>query len=267
MNKLTDIRFYFWLLLGILLPLAGCDENGGDEPEPPPPPLNIEVVRGQVTDINGNTYGTVFIGSQEWMAENLRATTYADGVQIEYPGADNALWVANTTGAYAWYNNEQSNKDLYGAVYNWHAVSTNRLCPSGWRVPRTNDWLQLIEYMRVEYSLSNESGALGGVGNRLKLCRQLRSPLGAGCATTAHPRWHNHDRHYGFDDFGFAALPVGNRNSEGGYISNAGFYGHWWTASGNGPDHAFGYYITYDNGALFQASSAKVNGYAVRCVR
>lgn len=55
----------------------------------------------EVTDIDGNVYQTVTIGSQVWMAENLKTTRYQDGSQIDYPGTDNAKWLTNASGAYA----------------------------------------------------------------------------------------------------------------------------------------------------------------------
>jgi hypothetical protein len=91
-----------------------------------------------ITDIDGNIYNTVQIGSQCWMKENLRTTKYNDGSDIEYPGSDNNSWQNNTIGAYAWCNNDISWKGSYGAYYNWHAVSnTNGLCPLGWHVLQT----------------------------------------------------------------------------------------------------------------------------------
>jgi len=101
-----------------------------------------------VTDIDGNVYRTVQIGNQVWMAENLKTTKYPDGTSISYPGADNTAWQNNTTGAYAWYNNDISWKDSYGALYNWHAVNSDKgLCPPGWHVPSDAEWTQLVDYV------------------------------------------------------------------------------------------------------------------------
>jgi hypothetical protein len=90
-------------------------------------------------DIDGNTYLTVTIGTQVWMTSNLRTTKYSDGTDIDYPGADNSEWQLNSTGAYAWYDNDEStNRAPHGALYNWHAVNnTSGLCPAGWKVPMT----------------------------------------------------------------------------------------------------------------------------------
>ncbi len=79
-----------------------------------------------VTDIDGNAYNTVTIGNQVWMAENLKTTTYNDGTPIPLV-IDGATWGALTTPAYCWYNNDEAtNKELYGALYNWYTVNTGK---------------------------------------------------------------------------------------------------------------------------------------------
>ena len=270
-NTYLSLKAYpFLLALGILFSLPSCgDDDNKDEPGLHPEPLNIDIARGSVEDIDGNVYETVTIGNQEWMAENLRATRYNNGMDIAYPGNDAAAWTNNTTGAYGWYiNTEAANRDIFGAVYNWHAVNNAvGLCPAGWRVPTRNDWEQLEDYLKVEYSLSNSHEGTGSIGNRLKSCRQVRSPMGSGCATLLYPRWAEHDTHYGFDDFGFAAIPIGSRNSDGAFTDNAGYYGQYWTATADGEENALYTYFTYDIGAVLRTSANKLNGYAVRCVR
>jgi len=91
--------------------------------------------------------------------------------------------------------------------------------------------------------------------------------LGLGCNTSTNPRWDSHDTHYGFDDFGFAGLPIGSRRSNGSFIASTGFFGQWWSSTSNNAEEAFNHYLTYDNGSLFRASSPKVGGYAIRCIR
>jgi len=81
---------------------------------------------GSMTDIDGNTYKTIEIGTQTWMAENLKTTKYNDGTSIPQV-TENSAWTGLTSGAYCWYNNDNSNKSTYGALYNWHAVNTGTL--------------------------------------------------------------------------------------------------------------------------------------------
>jgi len=186
-----------------------------------------------VTDIDGNIYNTVQIGNQCWMKENLKTTKYRNGTPIEYPGDDNAAWQNNTTGAYAWYNNDISWKESYRAMYNWHAVNNiNGLCPAGWHVPSDAEWTQLVDYV-VAQGFPNQLDNLNGAGNALKSCRQVNSPLGGDCNTTVHPRWIEHDwypYHHGFDEFGFSGLPGGVRDTNGNFFS-LGAYGQWWSST------------------------------------
>jgi uncharacterized protein (TIGR02145 family) len=268
LNKTFGKRGYFFLVFAILISLITCDSKNDVEPEPEPPePLTgIEIVYGSVTDIDGNVYPTVMIGEQEWMAENLKTTSYRDGSAIDYPGANEDLWANTTAGAYAWYLNEEYNKDLYGAVYNWYAVSNpNGLCPAGWRVPTDSDWTGLKDHLITQYSLSNQEG-VGSVGNRLKSCRQLGSPL-TGCNTSANPRWNRDENHYGFDDFGFAALPMSRRSYLGDFFESTGTYGQWWSASAASANEALYRRISYQSGRIWSSSRNKSDGYAVRCVK
>lgn len=96
-----------------------------------------------VTDIEGNSYKTIRIGNQNWMAENLKVTKYNDGSSIQNV-TNYQEWSALETGAFCWYeNNVNKFKKYYGALYNNHAVITNRLCPDGWHVPSDDDFSEL----------------------------------------------------------------------------------------------------------------------------
>jgi uncharacterized protein (TIGR02145 family) len=266
MNTITSTSVNIKLIFVVLIFLFGCKKEEDHEPEIPVD-LDIEIIRGTVSDIDGNTYETVVIGGKEWMAENLKTTRYNDGTPIEYPGENATLWTNNNSGAYAWYNNDESSKDMYGAVYNWFAVTNEKLlCPAGWRVPGSDDWAQLVDYLISTYKLSNNQLYAGSVGNRLKSCRQVNSPMGPTCATSEHPRWNSHDTHYGFDDFGFSALPIGSRNSEGTFNSPV-HYVRWWSADSHDATEAYTRYITYDHGRLFGNHRKKNNGNAVRCIK
>jgi hypothetical protein len=96
-----------------------------------------------IRDIDGNVYKTVTIGKQVWMAENLKTSKYNDGRAIPLV-TDNTAWEALNTPAYCWYDNDESaNKTKCGALYNWFAVNTNKLCPTGWHVPNDREWTNL----------------------------------------------------------------------------------------------------------------------------
>jgi len=219
-----------------------------------------------ITDIDGNVYNTVLIGNQCWMKENLKTTQYLNGTPIEYPGTDNNAWANNTTGAYAWYNNDINWKDSYGALYNWHAVNnTNGLCPAGWHVPSDAEWTQLTDYL-VAQGYPNQWNDPNGAGNALKSCRQVNSPLGGDCNTSVHPRWEGHSTHHGFDEFGFSALPGGYRNTTGSFLS-IGYYGLWWSSTENSSSDAWFRRMIDGFGRVFRYYYGKSYGFSARCLR
>ncbi|MFM7768400.1 MAG: FISUMP domain-containing protein, partial [Bacteroidota bacterium] len=110
---------------------------------------------GTVTDIDGNTYNTVQIGTQEWMQENLKTTKYKNGDVIPSPTGD---WSNLTTGAWAYYNDSSQYNNLYGKLYNWYAVVDSRdVCPTGWHIPTDSEWNQLVKYLDPQADTSANS--------------------------------------------------------------------------------------------------------------
>jgi uncharacterized protein (TIGR02145 family) len=107
----------------------------------------VDFPDGSFTDPrDGQKYSVVLIGNQVWMGENLKATTYNDGTAIPNV-TSGSEWGALATGAYCWYYNDISNKPTYGALYNWYAVNTQKLAPTGWHVPTDTEWKSMIEYL------------------------------------------------------------------------------------------------------------------------
>lgn len=102
----------------------------------------------RVKDIDGNFYDTIKVGTQVWMKENLRTSHYNDGSVIP---TGNSSWQSTTTGAFAVYNNVDSNNTIYGKLYNWYAVNTGKLAPKGWHVPTESEWTTLINYLGGQY--------------------------------------------------------------------------------------------------------------------
>jgi len=102
---------------------------------------------GTLFDIDSNKYKTIGIGTQIWMAENLKVTNLNNGTPINNV-TDSTKWPWGLNPAYCWYNNDSVyNRKIYGGLYNYFAVRTNMLCPVGWHVPTSNDWDTLIEYI------------------------------------------------------------------------------------------------------------------------
>jgi uncharacterized protein (TIGR02145 family) len=109
---------------------------------------------GTVTDIDGNVYHTVVIGNYIWFKENLKTTSYNDGTKI--PNLTGSTdWLGSTEGAYCWYDNNESNSKTYGALYNWYAVNTGRICPEGWRVPKDQEWKYLEGYSDTPHRIGD----------------------------------------------------------------------------------------------------------------
>jgi len=108
--------------------------------------VHVSESAGTVTDVDGNKYHTVQIGEQVWMAENLKTTKYNDGTEI--PLSDGSF---SDTPVYCWPDPEESDEITYkeevGLMYNWHVVSTKKLCPSGWHVPSLQEWQIMTRYL------------------------------------------------------------------------------------------------------------------------
>ena len=115
---------------------------------------------GGATDIDGNTYKSVTIGTQEWMTENLRTSKYSDGTSIPNV-TSNSDWESLSTGAWSHYDNDSSQYEAtYGKLYNWYAVETGKLCPTGWHVPTDAEWTVLTDYLTANGHNGTEGTAL-----------------------------------------------------------------------------------------------------------
>ncbi len=222
-----------------------------------------------VTDIDGNVYPTVEIGNQEWMAKNLRVTSYRNGTPIPGDLNDND-WENTEDGAYAvqphdnveGIDSEEEMVSAYGKLYNCYAVTDEQgLCPEGWRVPTDDDWFELSTFI-------TNDGHPGSEGNALKSCRQVNSPLGGDCDTDEHPRWSSNDNHYGTDDYGFNAPPGGFRRDDGLFLG-IGNNGYWWTSTESTEFAGNGWYRALRNyqGTLARGDFNKSTGFLVRCVK
>ncbi len=246
--------FIIALLTGLFIVSCASEREQQTREETTETKQEVVVFREAVTDIDGNSYRTVVIGEQVWMAENLKTTTYSNGEPIENPVHD-AAWQNNTSGAYAWYDNDPANGEDYGALYNWYAViNPNGLCPEGWRMPGHEDWLALTEYVGGQF------------GNKLKSRRQVGSPLGGEYDTMEHPRWETFSTNYGTDDVGFGALPAGNRHASGTFVT-IGANALFWSSSEISEEAGFGWYIYHGYYGVDRGYGDKRAGFSVRCIR
>lgn len=193
-------------------------------------------------DRDGNQYHTVTIGTQVWMQENLRTTRFNDGTIIKnYPIP--AEWAMITVPSYVWYDNNQDNKDAYGALYNFYTIKTGKLCPAGWHVPSREEWTAM-------------TGFLGGV-----------TVAGGKMKETGTLHW-NAPNTDATNESKFTALPGGYRSSSNGSFFSIRDNASWWTSSLNTPSTAYMTAITLYNTTDVQIVSGNLRyGASVRCLK
>jgi uncharacterized protein (TIGR02145 family) len=210
------------------------------------------------TDADGNNYTTVTIGTQTWMAENLKTTKYKDGTVIPLV-SDNTTWTNLITPGFCWYNNDAINyKNTYGALYNWYAVNTAKLAPTGWHVNTDVEWTTLANYLIANGY--NYDGTTSGN----KIAKAL-------AATTD---WYSSTNNgsIGSDltknnTSGFTALPSGFRASTTASFGLVGRLGFWWSSTQYSTNTAW--IRTLDNSTSYvdRGNNVKGGGFSVRCVK
>ncbi|MFZ0283018.1 MAG: FISUMP domain-containing protein [Bacteroidales bacterium] len=204
--------------------------------------FNPDLTYGTVSDNDGNTYKTIQIGTQNWMAENLKTTKLNDNTQIPNV-TDFNEWRSSDLPAYFWYdNNATTYKAVYGALYNWYTVNTGKLCPSGWHVPTYDDFNTLVTYL----------GGENMAGGKLKE------------AGTSHWRDPNGDA---TNESGFTGLPGGQRDITADFAAIGG-QSDWWSTTNTDQVHAYTLEVSYSDGKVFLTGGMPINdGFNVRCIK
>ena len=204
-----------------------------------------------VIDVDGNVYATVAIGTQVWMKDNLKTTRYNDGTTIQNITGGTS-WSNLTSDAYCWYGNNASNKNIYGAMYNWYAVNTGKLCPTGWHVPSDAEWKVLEMNMGMSQAQADGEGWRGtDEGGKLKE------------AGTNHWIYPNV---LATNESWFTALPGGYRDPYGTF-GDVGYRGFWWSSDEGSIEDAWRRILSYDSGAVDRGSRTKTCGFSVRCIK
>ncbi|MCX6829315.1 MAG: fibrobacter succinogenes major paralogous domain-containing protein [candidate division Zixibacteria bacterium] len=198
------------------------------------------------------TYLTVTIGTQVWMAENLRVTHYRNGEAIPNVTWDDE-WADLFTGAYCEFNDDVNNVTIYGRLYNWYAVDDNRnIAPTGWHVPTDTEWKQLEMYLDMSQSEADAVGDRGtDEGGKLKE------------SGTAH--WLSPNTG-ATNESGFTALPGGFRGRSGDYFA-MGSYAVFWSATANWSEVAWFRCLFHSYAQVGRYSDYKQHGFSVRCVK
>jgi len=192
-----------------------------------------------MTDYDGNIYESVIIGTQTWLAGNLKTTKLNDGTAI--PNIiDDGEWYNLLAPGYAWYNHDENTyKEDYGALYNWYTVNTSNLCPSGWHVPSDSEWMVMITSLGENVAIKlKETGIEHWV-----------SP-NAGVT----------------NESGFTGLPGGWRYNGGGF-NGINYYGSFWTSTEFNTTEAYTRNLGYGWGGCDRNNVVKSTGFSVRCIK
>ena len=210
---------------------------------------NVEIYGKSNGDNNGSTgkidyqnytYKVVKIGSQWWMAENLRSDRYNDGTAIQIR-TDDEEWKSSPNGAWCNYENDSAKGNRYGKLYNWLAVKTGKLAPQGWHVPSDDDWSALTEYLK----------GISVAGGKMK--------------ETGEEHWEA--RNVGAtNESGFTALAGGCRN-EKGLFDFIRKYGYFWSSSEKDDDTVWSRKLGYYGTDVLRYQYKKLYGVSVRCVK
>ena len=202
---------------------------------------NEVIFNTNVADVDGNTYKTVTLGTQVWMAENLKTTKYFNGNPIPTTISDISREISPK---YQWaYGNDESNVPVYGRLYSWYTVTDSRnICPTGWHVPTDLEWETLKSYLGGELI----------AGGKLKE------------TGTAH--WQSPNTG-ATNETGFSALPDGYRNYSS-FVSIQ-ITGYFWSISQDlsVPTQGLGQSMRWDNSILLKGGYIKPSGCSVRCLR
>jgi uncharacterized protein (TIGR02145 family) len=218
MNKIKYLPFFIFIAL---LPMISSCDNA-------------------LRDRDGNRYGTVKTGSQEWMAENLSVSRFRNGDVI--PEAKSAgEWIKyGKEKKPAWCTEPSNglNANKYGKLYNWYAVHDPRgLAPRGWHITSDQEWTQLIDFLGGDMLAAYKMRTIGV------------SPPAAENA-----------------QIGFSGLPGGQRNDSGAFFG-VGTFGYWWTTNESESSYAVARLLDYLNCSINVLDCNKIYGCSVRCVK
>jgi uncharacterized protein (TIGR02145 family) len=242
-NKRKDAVKGWYLMIGLLcllITISSCKK---------PKPAEPEQETGTVTDRQGQVYKTVKIGDQWWMAENLRATMYADGSLINTPSSTDPpdTWENDTMGMY---------KGKF--LYNWYAINNAKnMIPEGWRIPTDEDWKKLERYLGMSAAEADKASWRGTHEGEM-LMSDINLPQVWGAYGDVWPT----------NTSGFNALPVGyvmfdgtNGDQKDPSLKSTFFWSS--TLSGHEPWYR---YLHYKNATIFRYHGPKTYGFSVRCI-
>lgn len=204
----------------------------------------------EIKDIDGNVYSTIKIGKQVWMVENLKTTKLNNGQSIAYlPKKDE--WRNASIAGYCWPYSfyVEDIERTYGALYNWYAVKSGVLCPSGWHIPSDDEWKQLEMYLGMPEEYLDTWGSRDGGGLAGKLKENGTTHwYSEGDGTT--------------NESGFTALPDGCRKDNGSW-ADCNYAAYFWCLS------YFGSYrrLHHSSTIVIRNGAKEKEGFSVRCIK
>jgi uncharacterized protein (TIGR02145 family) len=221
--------------------------------------LNPILNYGSMTDQEGTIYKTIVIGSQEWMAENLKTSVYRNGDAIANV-IDNEQWYELTTAAWCSYNNDSQLECPFGKLYNWYVIADPRnVCPTGWHVPTDDEWNILLVTLDPQTDITAIGFQFSNAGTKLK---------------SAGTQYWTSPNEFANNESGFSALPAGARNWNIGEFYNGvlepnptGNSCAWWSSTMNGPSSSWIRNLLYSTGDVYRGLALGQMGFSVRCLK
>jgi uncharacterized protein (TIGR02145 family) len=222
---------------------------------------------GSITDVDGNTYNSLTYDDQVWTVENAEMETYRDGTPIPQI-TETGEWAALTTGAWCYYNNDETK----GKLYNWYAVMgihdeaslldaslRKEFAPEGWHVPTDGEWITLENYL-IDSGYNYDNSAEGN-----KIAQAMASTTGWNYSDEEGAPGNNQSAN---NDSEFNAVPEGYRSGITSEFQDYGSLAIFWTSSENENDvDAWRRNLDWDSSALIKYGHWKTSGISVRFVR
>jgi uncharacterized protein (TIGR02145 family) len=220
------------IVVAIIVIISSCKKENSSQ--------NNACSSTTVTDIDGNVYNTIKIGTQCWMQQNLKTTHYRDGSAI-IEMEDSASWAnAYGVGAWCYFEGNSSYNNTFGKLYNWYAATNPRqLCPAGWHIPTDSDFQKLSDYL----------GGNSVSASHMELISSLWQAPNNGADNSS----------------GFSALPGGEREGYGSF-DDFSIRAYFWTSTPYNSVFSWNRGVYTDDSICYHFFDINTAGHSIRCV-
>ena len=253
--KITRMKKKIIVLTGVVILSFSCKKET-TSPTIDSNNSKVEVIpKGKystpIKDVDGNSYKTVQIGTQIWMAENLKTSRYND--ETEIPSVKDNPNLLSINRGWSEYNNDPALGSKYGKLYDWYTIDkasneNKNICPNGWHLPSIEEWKTLVNYL----------GGNEVAGNNLKAVGTENWLTSDQTTTNAAL---------------FDALPGGESfipNTDQTLFEKLGSTGTWWSydyEESNYDVAALAIILSTGNGKINYRNAYKREGLSVRCLK